>query len=158
MLNDMRHSMRQNLNRKGFTMLELMIALIVFSIIGIGLTTVFVSGIRFYSEEQSQIENQQSLTQFSITLENDVRKSKQATKSINCLNLTHNDNTIVAYCYNSLNKTITRNSVVVAEGIHTFTLTVITNQIKLTVITSPDQRLTQNTLNYEYYLRTGNFE
>ena len=70
----MRHSMRQNLNRKGFTMLELMIALIVFSIIGVRLTTVFVSGLRFYSEEKSQIDKQQALTQFSIALESDVRK------------------------------------------------------------------------------------
>lgn len=154
--------MRQNLNRKGFTMLELMIALIVFSIIGVGLTTVFVSGLRFYSEEKSQIDKQQALTQFSIALESDVRKSKLASKSINrsinCLNLTLNDNSTIAYCYNSLNKTISRNAIVVAEEINTFTISVTTNQIKLTIVTTPDQRLSQNTLNYEYYLRTGNFE
>lgn len=150
--------MRQNLNRKGFTMLELMIALIVFSIIGVGLTTVFVSGLRFYSEEKSQIDKQQALTQFSIALESDVRKSKLASKSINCLNLTLNDNSTIAYYYNSLNKTISRNAIVVAEEINTFTISVTTNQIKLTIVTTPDQRLSQNTLNYEYYLRTGNFE
>lgn len=150
--------MRQNLNRKGFTLLELMIALIVFSIIGVGLTTVFVSGLRFYADEKSQVENQQSLTQFSISLENDIRKSKAASKTLNCLNLTQNNNSVVSYCYNSLNKSITRNTNEVAQNISTFTVTVSSNQIKLTLITSADQRLNQNTLNYEYYLRTGNFE
>lgn len=150
--------MRLNLNRKGFTLLELMVALIVFSIIGVGLTTVFVSGLRFYADEKSQVENQQSLTQFSISLENDIRKSKAASKTLNCLNLTQNNNSVVAYCYNSLNKSITRNTSEVAQNISTFTVTVSSNQIKLTLITSADQRLNQNTLNYEYYLRTGNFE
>lgn len=150
--------MRQNLNRKGFTLLELMIALIVFSIIGVGLTTVFASGLRFYADEKSQVENQQSLTQFSISLENDIRKSKAASKTLNCLNLTQNNNSVVAYCYNSLSKSITRNTSEVAQNISTFTVTVSSNQIKLTLITSADQRLNQNTLNYEYYLRTGNFE
>lgn len=150
--------MRQNLNRKGFTLLELMIALIVFSIIGVGLTTVFASGLRFYADEKSQVENQQSLTQFSISLENDIRKSKAASKTLNCLNLTQNNNSVVSYCYNSLNKSITRNTNEVAQNISTFTVTVSSNQIKLTLITSADQRLNQNTLNYEYYLRTGNFE
>lgn len=150
--------MRQNLNRKGFTLIELMIALIVFSIIGVGLTTVFASGLRFYADEKSQVENQQSLTQFSISLENDIRKSKAASKTLNCLNLTQNNNSVVAYCYNSLSKSITRNTSEVAQNISTFTVTVSSNQIKLTLITSADQRLNQNTLNYEYYLRTGNFE
>lgn len=150
--------MRQNLNHKGFTLLELMIALIVFSIIGVGLTTVFASGLRFYADEKSQVENQQSLTQFSISLENDIRKSKAASKTLNCLNLTQNNNSVVAYCYNSLSKSITRNTSEVAQNISTFTVTVSSNQIKLTLITSADQRLNQNTLNYEYYLRTGNFE
>jgi|GEM_PF-3321294 len=150
--------MRQALNRKGFTLLELMIALIVFSIIGVGLTTVFVSGLRFYSEEKSQIDKQRSLTQFSISLENDVRKSKSATKSLDCLNLTQNNNSTITYCYNSVNSTITRNTVVIAQEISSFTLTVTTNQIKIKIITAPDLRLSSNTLDFEYYLRTGNFE
>lgn len=154
----MRHFMRQNLNHKGFTLIELMIALIVFSIIGVGLTTVFVSGVRFYADEKSQIENQQALTQFSVSLENDVRKSKLATKTINCLNLTQNDNSVISYCFSSIDNSIRRNTSIIAQNIDTFTVTVSSNQIKLTLITSVDQRLNQNTLNYEYYLRIGSFE
>ena len=154
----MRHFMRQNLNHKGFTLIELMIALIVFSIIGVGLTTVFVSGVRFYADEKSQIENQQALTQFSVSLENDVRKSKLATKTINCLNLTQNDNSVISYCFSSIDNSIRRNTSIIAQNIDTFTVNVSSNQIKLTLITSVDQRSNQNTLNYEYYLRIGSFE
>lgn len=150
--------MRQNLNHKGFTLIELMIALIVFSIIGVGLTTVFVSGVRFYADEKSQIENQQALTQFSVSLENDVRKSKLATKTINCLNLTQNDNSVISYCFSSIDNSIRRNTSIIAQNIDTFTVNVSSNQIKLTLITSVDQRSNQNTLNYEYYLRIGSFE
>jgi prepilin-type N-terminal cleavage/methylation domain-containing protein len=114
--------MRQNLNHKGFTLIELMIALIVFSIIGVGLTTVFVSGVRFYADEKSQIENQQALTQFSVSLENDVRKSKLATKTINCLNLTQNDNSVISYCFSSIDNSIRRNTSIIAQNIDTFTV------------------------------------
>lgn len=148
--------MRQNLNNKGFTLLELMIGLIVFTLIGAGLTTVFVSGLKFYSEEKSQVENQFSITEVSTLFDKDIRQTISATKSLNCLNLIGVSSTI-QYCINTSSKTLSRNTSVIARGINTFTVVIQGNQIKITLKTDPDLRLTENTLTLEYFLREGNY-
>jgi Tfp pilus assembly protein PilW len=149
--------MRQNLNNKGFTLLELMIGLIVFMLIGTGLTVVFVSGLRFFTDQQSQVGNQFSVTEISTMLERDIRQSTSASKTTNCLNLTLFNSNIVQYCLNTSTQVMTRNSNVIANGIESFSVIVNTNQIKITLTTDPDLRLMKNTLEFEYYLREGNY-
>lgn len=149
--------MRQNLNKNGFTLLELMIGLIVFTLIGTGLTVIFVSGLRFFTDQQSQVENQFSITEVSTMLENDIRKSASASKSLNCLNLTLINTSSVQYCINTSTKELTRNSSVIANKIESFNVIVNSNQIKITLTTDPDLRLMKNILEFEYYLREGNY-
>lgn len=148
--------MRPNLNNKGFTLLELMIGLIVFTLIGAGLTTIFVSGLKFYSEEKSQVENQFSVTEISTLFEKDIRQTISVTSSLNCLNLIGDTNTI-QYCINPSTKTLSRNTNVIGHGINTFTVLIQGNQVKITLKTDPDLRLTENTLTLEYFLREGNY-
>lgn len=157
MLKNMRHSMRQNLNNKGFTLLELMIGLIVFTLIGTGLTVVFVSGLRFFTDQQSQVENQFSITEVSTMLENDIRQSTSANKSLNCLNLTLINTSSVQYCINTSTKVLTRNSSAIATNIESFNVIVNSNQVKFTLTTEADLRLMQNIIEFEYYLREGNY-
>lgn len=157
MLKNMRHSMRQNLNNKGFTLLELMIGLIVFTLIGTGLTVIFVSGLRFFTDQQSQVENQFSITEVSTMLENDIRQSTSANKSLNCLNLTLINTSSVQYCINTSTKVLTRNSSAIATNIESFNVIVNSNQVKFTLTTEADLRLMQNIIEFEYYLREGNY-
>jgi len=145
------------LNNKGFTLLELMIGLIVFTLIGAGLTVVFVSGLRFFTDQQSQVENQFSITEVSTMLENDIRRSASASKTLNCLNLTLINTTSVQYCLNTSTKIMSRNSSVIATNIESFNVIVNSNQVKVTLTTNPDLRLTKNILEFEYYLREGNY-
>lgn len=148
--------MRQNLNKQGFTLLELMIGLIMFALIGAGLTTVFVSGLKFYTEEKSQVENQYSITEVTTLFEKDIRQAISATSSLNCLNLINVSST-VQYCLNTSNKTLSRNTSVIARGINTFTVLIQLNQVKITLKTDPDLRLTENSLTLEYFIREGNY-
>lgn len=149
--------MRQNLNNKGFTLLELMIGLIVFTLIGTGLTVIFVSGLRFFTDQQSQVENQFSITEVSTMLENDIRQSTSANKSLNCLNLTLINTSSVQYCINTSTKVLTRNSSAIATNIESFNVIVNSNQVKFTLTTEADLRLMQNIIEFEYYLREGNY-
>lgn len=149
--------MRQISNKRGFTLLELMIGLIVFTLIGTGLTVVFVSGLRFFTDQQSQVESQFSITEASTMLENDIRQSTSASKSLNCLNLSLNNSNTVQYCLNTSTHVLTRNSNVIANNIESFSVIVNSNQVKITLTTEADLRLMKNTLEIEYYFREGNY-
>jgi hypothetical protein len=134
-----------------------MIGLIVFTLIGAGLTVVFVSGLRFFTDQQSQVENQFSITDTSTMLENDIRQSTSASKSLNCLNLTLKNSNTVQYCLNTSTHILTRNSNVIANNIESFSVIVNSNQVKITLTTEADLRLMKNTLEFEYYFREGNY-
>jgi len=153
----MRHSMRQISNRKGFTLLELMIGLFVFTLIGTGLTIVFVSGLRFFTDQQSQVENQFSITETSTMIENDIRQAISASKSLNCLNLTLINTSSIQYCINTSTNVLTRNSNAIANNIESFNVIVDSNQVKITLTTKADLRLMKNTLEFECYFREGNY-
>lgn len=149
--------MRQNLNNKGFTLIELIVAILVFAILGAGLTTIFISGVTFYSEEQSQVNNQFSITEISTQFDNDIRKTVSASKNVNCLILNIVDSTTIQYCYDSINQSLSRNSSIIASDIQIFTTQIVLNHIKITIETDPDLRLMKNTLELNYYLREGNY-
>lgn len=149
--------MRQNSSKKGFTLIELIIGILMFSIIGAGLTTIFVSGLKFYSEEQSQVNNQFSVTEISTQFDSDIRQTVSASKNVNCLILNTVNATTVQYCYNALNQSLSRNTLVIATGIQTFTSQIILNQVKIVIETDPDLRLMKNKIELNYYLREGNY-
>lgn len=149
--------MRQNSSKKGFTLIELIIGILMFSIIGAGLTTIFASGLKFYSEEQSQVNNQFSVTEISTQFDSDIRQTVSASKNVNCLILNTVNATTVQYCYNALNQSLSRNTLVIATGIQTFTSQIILNQVKIVIETDPDLRLMKNKIELNYYLREGNY-
>jgi prepilin-type N-terminal cleavage/methylation domain-containing protein len=153
----MRPYMPQNLSKKGFTLIELIIGILMFSIIGAGLTTIFVSGLKFYSEEQSQVNNQFSVTEISTQFDSDIRQTVSASKTVNCLILTTVNASTIQYCYNSLNQSLSRNTSVIATGIQTFTSQILLNQVKIVIETDPDLRLMKNKIELNYYLREGNY-
>lgn len=153
----MRPYMRQNLSKKGFTLIELIIGILMFSIIGAGLTTIFVSGLKFYSEEQSQVNNQFSVTEISTQFDTDIRQTVSASKNVNCLILTTVNASTIQYCYNTVNQSLSRNTAVIATGIQTFTSQIILNQVKIVIETDPDLRLMKNKIELNYYLREGNY-
>jgi prepilin-type N-terminal cleavage/methylation domain-containing protein len=140
---------------KGFTMIELVIGMLVFGILGTAVTMVFVNGLNFTRDEKSQTLHQLSLTDFNVRLEGDVRKSTGASIVSGCLVLAQAAN--VSYCYDAGTKKVSRNNVMLADEIETFTVSVNSNHIQITIATSPDFRDVTNTLELNYYIRQGNY-
>lgn len=142
--------------QRGFTLIELIVAMAVFAIIGSVLVTIFVSGLQYYSNEKSQLLNQENISGISAAYEADARKSTGVALSGSCLVFTQTGGNST-YCLNSTTHEYTRNNAVIADGIATVTYSITLNKIILTVSTVNDQRGISNTINLTYYLREGNY-
>jgi len=155
----MRPSMRPVLtskSRKGFTLLELVVAMAVFSILGSVLVSIFVAGVQYFSNEKSQLFNQFGITELSGALESDARKASSASTASGCLVFTISSGN-TTYCLNTSTHKVTRNSSVIADQISTFNFTITLNKLSLVVTSTNDQRGVSNTINLTYYLREGNY-
>lgn len=145
----------QKANR-GFTLVELMIALLIFAIIGGVLASIFASGVVFYGNENSQVENQEAINLVSVALEKDIRKTSLMTSSSGCLSMTQSDG-VVLYCYDSANKLIKRNSVITARRIDQFTFQINNTELFISIRSIADRRGETNSATFRYYLREGNY-
>ena len=143
------------LSNKGFTLIELVIGMLVFGILGTAVTMVFVNGVNFTRDEQSQTLNQLRLTDFSVRLESDVRKSTHASVAGGCLVLAQTTN--VQYCHDPQTQAVLRNGAMLADKIASFTVSVNQNQIHILITTLQDKRNVANTLALSYYLRQGQY-
>lgn len=158
----MRPSMQQPLTNKkrmqnrGFTLIELMIALLIFSIIGGVLASIFVSGIIFYGSENSQVENQEAINRVSVSLDKDIRQTSNLSQNNGCLAFSQSDG-IVMYCYDSVDKAIKRNTVITARNIELFTFLINNSQLTVTIRSIADRRGETNSATFRYYLREGNY-
>lgn len=145
-----------NKYKAGFTLLELIVAMAVFSILGSVLVSIFVAGVQYFSNEKSQLYNQFGITELSGALESDARKASSASSASGCLIFTiPSGNT--TYCLNATSHEVTRNSNVIADHISTFVFTINQNKLSLVVTSTNDQRGNNNTINLTYYLREGNY-
>lgn len=140
----------------GFTLLELIVAMAVFSLIGGVLVAIFVSSVDYFSNEKSQVFNQFRITQLSNAFEVDTRKSTEVIVSSGCLVFTISTGNST-YCLNTSTHVITRNNSEVADNIQTMTYSLSENKMILTIITIADHRGITNTINLTYYIRQGNY-
>ncbi len=134
-------------------MIELVIGMLVFGILGSAVTMVFVNGLNFTRDEKTQTLHQLSLTDFNVRLEGDVRKSTSASLSSGCLVLIQASN--VTYCHDAGAQKVLRNGVMLADQIETFIVSVDQNHIQITIATKQDKRNVINELELNYYLRQG---
>ena len=142
--------------KAGFTLLELVVAMAVFSLIGGVLVTIFVTSVQYFSNEKSQLFNQYRITQLSDAFEVDTRKSTEVQVTSGCLVFTIISGNST-YCLNTGTHIVTRNNVEVADNIQSLSYSLTENKIVLTVGTVADQRGITNTINLTYYLRQGNY-
>ena len=151
--------MKPALNNKpkgGFTLLELIVAMTIFSLIGGVLVMIFVAGVEYFSNEKSQLFNQSSITALSNAFEADTRKASTATVISGCLVFTFTSGN-TTYCLNSTTHKVSRNNTVVADQIQTLGFTITLNKLMLTIQSTNDQRGFANTINLTYYIREGNY-
>jgi prepilin-type N-terminal cleavage/methylation domain-containing protein len=140
----------------GFTLIELIVAMAVFAILGSILVSIFVSAVSYFSSEKSQLFNQSSISEISAAFEADTRKASGASISSNCLILTIASGN-KTYCLNTTTQIYTRNNVQVGDHIATVSYDIVLNKLTLTVTTTNDRRGINNTIKLTYYLREGNY-
>jgi prepilin-type N-terminal cleavage/methylation domain-containing protein len=143
-------------NKKGLTVLEVMITLFVIGIVlsmVVGIVTFFAS---FYQGENTTINRQENIQFLLTSLERDVRFSDQ---TINFSGTCYIIGTVSTqeYCYDTSTKRVTRNGAVLANEIESFTLTTDTNgtRINVAVLTTNDSRGQNLQATYTIYLRQG---
>lgn len=143
------------LSRKGFTLIELIITMLIIVIVFGILANLIGFSTKFFRDENTQIANQTALRQIAVTFEKDIRRhaldSSQIVVSGSCYTL----GATVTYCYDNVNKTITRNSVVVAEGIEIFSVVFDSLKVNLDIKTIYDSRNQFIRINYDVYFRTA---
>jgi Tfp pilus assembly protein PilE len=145
------------LNKKGFTLIELVITMRIVVIVFGVLANLVGFSTAFFRDENTQVANQTALRQVAVTFEKDVRRyalnSTQITVSVTCYTL--GTTTTVTYCHDVANQTISRNGVIVARGIQTLSVdTSITSFVKLRLVTIPDSRNQVSDIEYIVYYRT----
>ncbi len=146
------HRRRQS----GFTLIELIVAMAVFAILGSILVSIFVSAVSYFSSEKSQLFNQASISEISADLEADTRKASGAAITSNCLVLTIASGN-KTYCLNTTTHIYTRNNTQIGNNIATVTYEIVLNKLTLTLTTTNDRRGVNNTIKLTYYLREGNY-
>lgn len=143
-------------SHNGFTLIELIVAMAVFAILGSVLVTIFVSAVSYFSNEKSQLFNQSSISEISAAFEADTRKASQAAITGNCLVLTIASGN-KTYCLDTTTHVYTRNDSQIGDNIASVAYDVVLNKLTLTVTTLNDQRGVNNTIKLTYYLREGNY-
>lgn len=158
MRQSMQHHSTNSTHKKnrGFTLVELMVAILIFTIIGGVLASIFTSGVIFYGNENSQIENQEAINLVTVSLEKDIRKTSALSLSDGCLSLMQSSGA-VNYCYDSINKQVKRNSVITASNIDLFTFLINNTELDISIRSIADQRGETNAVTLRYYLREGNY-
>jgi len=143
--------MRSILNKKGLTLIELLVAIAVLGFVLAGVTTIVAFASKFFSEEDSSIIRQENLRIVTVNFEKDVRKSDQ--------NVTENNGCIlidsITYCL--VGNDITRNDAIIAKEIDTFDVNLAGDgsYLDLLVITTADERGKTMQAETRIYLRKG---
>jgi prepilin-type N-terminal cleavage/methylation domain-containing protein len=150
-------------NNKGFTLIELVITMVVLSIV-MGLIVGLVNqSLKFFRDEEDQVINQTALRQIAVEFEKNVRKyvlsPTEFVVSGNCYTISPilvTDPTTV-YCYDSANKTVTRNGAVIGEQVAQFSAVYNTTNhyITLLIQSLPDGYGRVNEVNVNIYIRIG---
>lgn len=143
------------LSRKGFTLIELIITMLIIVIVFGILANLIGFSTKFFRDENTQIANQTALRQIAVTFEKDIRRYALDSSQIVVSGSCHTLGATITYCYDNVNKTITRNSVVVAEGIEIFSVVFDSLKVNLDIKTIYDSRNQFIRINYDVYFRTA---
>ena len=142
------------LTDKGFTLIELIITMLIVVIVFGILANLVGFSTKFFTDENTAVANQTGLRQVAVTFEKDVRRyaldATMFSVSGTCTTL----GSTVTYCHDVANRTITRNSVVVAKGIEAFNIVTSASMVRLTMDTIDDSRGQDVDISYDVYFRT----
>jgi len=99
-------------NKKGFSLIELMVTITILSIIILGLVTFFTGGTRSWISGQSQIKAQRETRQVMDQMVREIREANLIDTSSNSGSLSFitpfDSGEIITYSYNSIDKILSR--------------------------------------------------
>ena len=136
-------------NKKGFTLLELIIVIVVMGIIMGGVVSAFAFGLNVYTDENSSVDRQENLRLVAVTFEKDFRKSttQSVTVSGSCATI----GTSITYCLEGTN--VKRNGVVIAKHVDQMSITSSGTYFDLNLSSTPDDRNIDVDISTRIYLR-----
>ena len=109
--------MRILYSKKGFTLLELVVVIIILGIIMGGVISAFAFGLNFFTDENSSVDRQENLRFVAVSFEKDLRKSTSQTVTVigSCASFDS-----IQYCL--VGNTIEKNGNVIAENVDEMTI------------------------------------
>lgn len=145
-------------NRKGFTLIEVMLAILIVAIIFGMIASIVGFFSRFYSDESQYINRQENMRILMLQLERDIRMSDQATNlnSSPCylIGTGSGSTTSNTYCFDVTTNVVTRNGNVVARNISVFNLSLSGDRaLDIDIKMIPDARGKQLEAVYTLFLR-----
>jgi prepilin-type N-terminal cleavage/methylation domain-containing protein len=148
-------------NKKGFTLIELIITIAVLSIVMGLIVGLVTQSLKFFRDEDDQVSNQAALRQIAVEFEKNVRKyvvtPTEYQVSGTCYIIQPVFESNISYCFDSANNTVTRNGVVIGENVAQFTAVYNTtnHNIALLIRSLPDGYGRVNEVSVNIYIRIG---
>ena len=113
---------------KGFTLIELIIALAVMAAVGLLVYTLFGQGFNLYAVEAKSAEQQSEMRLVLSEVTNKVRVTDAAD-----INYTSGQLTVDDYVYSLVGERVLRNSRELATGITAFNVSIVDNLLEITI-------------------------
>lgn len=137
-------------NKKGFTLLELVVVIIILGIIMGGVVSAFAFGLKFYTDEDSSIDRQANLRFVAVNFEKDIRKSPTQIVDVTGACASFDS---IQYCL--VGNTVEKNGVAIAENVDGMTITHGGTYLDLDLSSTPDERNNDVNISTRIYLRKG---
>lgn len=149
-------------NRKGFTLIELIITMVILSIVMGLIVGLVTQSMKFFNDEEQQVANQASLRQIAVEFEKNVRRhvisSTEFEVSGNCYVIKPIFEDDINYCFDSVNFTVERDGLVIGERVGQFSANYDSSDdsIALIIQSRPDGYGRINEVSVRIYIRVGN--
>ncbi len=133
---------RKPMNKKGFTLIEIVLAIGIFSIITLAAYSLLLTGFKLYGKNTASIEEQRSLRMVFMSIDSDLRSYAGGIESITASGSTLNISDEITYNFNFSSGEITRTQsgteAVIASSVGSFIPVVGLDGVHVTITGAAD--------------------